>query len=101
MRSISLGPQRTPSPVGVSIAQRHAQYAEQTTVSAISGVGRIAEETHRVRGVVKAAIAEATSVHGAVKSRVALLVAHAEASTVHMVSELSKCIADAVGHTQE
>ena len=101
MCSISPGPRRTPSPVGISIAQHHTQYVEQTAVSAISGVGHVAEETRHVHGVVEAAIAEAASVCGTVESRVALLVAQAEASTVHMVSELSKCIADAVGHTQE
>ena len=54
-----------------------------------------------MRGVAEAAIAEASSVSGVVESRVASLAVHAKANTVHTVSELSKCVADAVGHMQE
>ena len=85
--------------MGVSIVQCCARYAEQTAVSAISGVCRIAEETRHMHGVAEAAIAEAASMRGTVRSRVASLATHAEASTAHVVSKLSKRVADAVGHT--
>ena len=38
--------------------------SEQIVESAISGVGRVAEETQHAHGIVEAAIAEATSVRG-------------------------------------
>ena len=53
-RSTSPAPRRVASPLGVSVAQRRAKYAEQTAESAMSGVGRVAEETVRVRGVAEA-----------------------------------------------
>ena len=64
-------------------------YAEQTTESAMSGVGRVAEATLRVRGVAKAASAEAKSVHEVVESKVASLTAQADASVAHITGVLS------------
>ena len=71
--SASPRPQRTLLLLGVSVTQRRARDAEQTAESVMSGVGRVAEETRRVRGVAEAAIAEAKSVHDAVESKVASL----------------------------
>ena len=42
---------------------------EQSAATAISGVGRIEQETHCVREMVEATTAEARSVHGEVESR--------------------------------
>ena len=56
----------------------------------MSGISRITKETRRARGIAKAAITEAKSVHGEVKSKVASLAAQAEASTAHIVDALSK-----------
>ena len=64
-------------------------------------VGRVAEETHRVCNVAKVAIAKAKSVHGAVESRVASLMAQAEASTVHIVGVLSECVQEVAAHLEE
>ena len=79
-RSASPRPRRVLSPVGLSVAQRRAQLAEQTAASAASGVGRVAEETRRVRELVEATTAEARSVRSEVESHVAQLAAAAEAS---------------------
>ena len=51
--------------------QRRVQLAEQVTENAMSGVARIADETHRTREVAEATIAEVRSVHGEVQSKVA------------------------------
>ena len=80
--------------------QRRAQLPEQTVESAMSGVGRIAEKTHRACGIVEAAIAKVKSVHGEVESRVASLVAQAEASTAHIADALSKCVSEVVADTE-
>ena len=39
------GLRRSLSPLGISVVQRHAQLAEQVAESAMSGVGRVADET--------------------------------------------------------
>ena len=82
--------QRAASPLGISVAQRRAQLAESNAKSAMSSVSHVTKETHCVRDVAKAAIAKAKSVHGEVESRVATLVAQAEANTKHVVDRLSK-----------
>ena len=64
--------------------------AEQIAKSAFSGVGKVADETHRTRKVAEATIAEARSVHGAVESRVAALSARADESAAHTVEVLSE-----------
>ena len=61
--------------------QCHAQLAEQTAATAISGVGCVEVETHRVREIVEATTAEARSMHDEVESHVASLVASADVST--------------------
>ena len=97
--SISLGLQRTPSPLGVLVAQHQAQLAKHVAESAMSGVGQIADETRRVRGVAEAAIAEARSVHAEVESRVASLAAQADASTPHIIGVLSQCVQEVAEHS--
>ena len=79
-QSASPRPRRVLSPVGLSVAQRRAQLAEQTAATAASGVGRVAEETRRVRELVEATTAEARSVRGEVESHVAQMAAAAEAN---------------------
>ena len=96
-RSASPRPRRVLSPVGLSVAQRRAQLAEQTAATAASGVGRVAEETRRVRELVEATTAEARSVRGEVESHVAQLAAAAEANaarTEERVSAEVKRVAD-------
>ena len=76
-------------------------YAEQTAKSAMSGVGRVAEETLRVRGVAEAAIAEAKSVHEAVESKVASLTAQADASIALFTGVLSERVQQMAEHSDE
>ena len=57
--------------------------------TAISGVGRIEQETRRVREMVEATTAEAKSVRGEVESRVATLAAAADTSVAHAAEEIS------------
>ena len=63
----------------VSVQQCRAQLAEQSAATAISGVGRVEQETRRIREMVEATTAEAKSVRGEVESRVATLAAAADA----------------------
>ena len=86
-------------PLGVLVAQRHAQLAERVAENAMSGVSQITDEARRVRGVAEAAIAEAMSVHGEVESRVALLAAQADVSTAHIVGVLSQRVQEVVEHS--
>ena len=43
--SASPGPQRLLSPLGVSVVQHHSQLVEQVAKSAMSGIGRVTDET--------------------------------------------------------
>ena len=74
--------------------QRHAQLAERTAKSAMSGISHIAEETRCVQDIAEAAIAEAKFVHSEVDSRVAMLVAQAEATTANAVDAFSKRVSE-------
>ena len=89
-RSASPRPRRIASPIGVSVALRHAQMAEQIAESAFSGVGQVVDATRCARKVAEATIAEARSMHGAVESRVAALSACADESTMHAVEVLTE-----------
>ena len=66
---------------------------------AISGVGRIEEETRRVRQMVEAMTAEARSVHGDVESRVATLAVAADASAARTAEEISCRVKEAVEYS--
>ena len=76
--SASLGLQRSPSPLGLLVAQQRARLAEQTASMAISSVGHVEAKTCRVREMVETTTAEAKSICGEVKSRVATLAAAAD-----------------------
>ena len=69
------------------------QLAAQSAATAVSGVGRVAEETCRVRELVEATSAEARSVRGNVESRVARLAAASEVSTVRVAAEVDAKLA--------
>ena len=99
-RSASPRPRRIALPIGISVAQRRAQMAEQIAESAFSGVGQVADETHRARKVAEAAIAEARSVHGVVESRVVALSAHADESTTHTVEVLTEQMRQTMAETE-
>ena len=88
-------------PLGLSVAQRHAQLAEQTVDLALSSAGQVVEATQCAHDIVEAAIVEAMSVCSQVESRVALLAAHAEVSMAQAVSALSKRIREVAAHTEE
>ena len=83
--SASPGLRRSPSPLGVSVAQRRAQLAEQSAATAISGIGHVEKETRRVCEMVEATTAEARSVCDNVESRVATLAAVVDASAARTV----------------
>ena len=82
-RSASPGPRRSPSLLGMSVVQGRTRLAEQTTVMAISSVGRVEAEACCVCKIVEATTAEARSVRDEVESRVASLAALADASASH------------------
>ena len=99
-RSTSLVLRRSLSPLGLSVAQRRAQLAEQVAESAMSGVRCVADETRCAREVAEAAIAEARSVHGEVQSKVASLMARADASAAHAIEVLSGRVQEVAEHSQ-
>ena len=66
----------------------------------MSGMGRVADETHRTNEVAGVDIAEARSVHGEVQSKVPLLTARVDASTAHVVEILLGCVQE-VARTQK
>ena len=87
-RSVSPRPHKVVSP-SLSVAQLRARAAEQTAATAASGVGRVEEETRRVREMVEATTAEAKSVRDDVESRVAVLAAAADTSATRMGEEIA------------
>ena len=91
---------RVVSPLSVSVAQHRAQLAKRTAEYALSGVGHVAEETRRARGIGEAAIAEAKSVHGEIESKVFSLAAQAAASTAHITDALSKRVGELAAETE-
>ena len=99
-RSASPGPQRTASPLGVAIAQRHAQLGERTAESTLSGVGQVAEEIRHACSIAEAAISEARSVHREIESKVSSLEAQATTSTTHITNALSKRVGEVMAETE-
>ena len=99
-RYASPRPRRIASPIGVSVAQRRVQMAEQIAESAFSGVGQVADETRCAHEVAEAAIAEARSVHGTVENRVAELSARADESTTHAVEVLTEQVRQTAAETE-
>ena len=87
-RSVSPRLRKVVSP-SLSVAQLRARAAEQTAATAVSGVGRVEEETRRVRKMVEATAAEAKSVRDNVESRVAVLAAAADASATRANEEIA------------
>ena len=98
-RSASPGPRRSPSPLGVSVVHNGVQLVEQSTATAISGVGRVEEETRCVRQMVEATMAKARSMRGGVESRVTTLAAAADASTASIAEEISSRVREAVEYS--
>ena len=63
--------------------------AEQSAATAVSGMGRVAQEMRRVREMVQAMTAEAKSVRDEVESRIATLAAAADASATCTSEEIA------------
>ena len=70
--------------------------AEQVAESTLSGISQVADATHEIA---EAASAEAKSVHSAVESEVASLMARANASTAHAVEVLSGRVQKVAAHS--
>ena len=66
------------------------QLAEQTAESAMSGVGRVVEETQQACSVAEAAIAEAATVSSHMESNMAHATAQTEATTAQAISALTE-----------
>ena len=98
-RSASPGLRRSPSPLGISVAQCRARLTEQSTAMAVSGVGRMEEETHRVQQMVEATTAEAKSVRDEVESHVATLAAAADVNAACTVEEILSRMKEAVEYS--
>ena len=81
-RSASPVPCRIMSQLDVSVAQRRAQLATQTAESAMSGVGRVAEETRHACSIAEAAIAEMVATSSRMEQKVASVAAQAEKTAV-------------------
>ena len=87
-RSVSPWQRKVVSP-SLSVAQLRARVAEQTAATAVSGMGRVEEETRRMRKMVEAMAVEAKSVRDDVESRVAVLAAAADASATCANEEIA------------
>ena len=87
-RSISPRLRKVVSP-SLSVAQLRTRAAKQTAATAVSGVGRVEEETHCVHEMVEATAAEAKSVRDDVESHVVILAAAADASTTCANEEIA------------
>ena len=98
-RSASPRPRRSPSPLGVSVAQRRAQLAAQSAATAVSGVGRIEAETLRVRELVEATSAEAKSVRDEVESRIAEMAAASQASASQLAGQMATQVTKVAEYT--
>ena len=72
---------------------------EQSAATAISGMGNVEEETHRVRQMVEATTAEARSVCGGIESRIATLAVAADASAACTAEEISSRVKEAVEYS--
>ena len=90
--SVSPGPRRSPSPLGLSVTQRRAQMVEQSTAMAVSGVGRVVQEMRCVREMMEATTAKAKSVRYEVESCVATLAVAADASAKHASEEIASYV---------
>ena len=66
----------------------------------MSSISHVAEETRRARSIAEAVISKAKSVHGEVESKVASLVAQAEASTTHIADALPKRVGEVAAETE-
>ena len=99
-RSASPAPRRVVSPIGVSVAQRRAQMAEQIAETAISGVGCMEEEMRHTRSVAEAAIAEAAAVSSCMESNVVHVVVQTEAKTAQAVMALAERVRESVVETE-
>ena len=77
----------------MSVAQRRAQLAAQSAATAVSGVGRVAQETCCVHELVEATSAEARSVRSDVESCVATLVAASKVSAVRVAADVDAKVA--------
>ena len=77
-RSASPVLRRVVLPMDVSVARRRVQLATQTAESAMSGVGRVAEETQHARSVAEAAIAEVAAASSRMEQKVASIAAQVE-----------------------
>ena len=90
--SASLGLQRSPSPIGISVAKRRAQLVECIAESAMSGVGQVADEVHKARMEAAVAVAEAESAKGTVLLQAASFSVQAEASAAKAVEVMEGCV---------
>ena len=98
-RSISPKVRRSPSPLGLSIAQRHTQLVEQSATTALSGMGRIEQETCRICEMVEATTAETRSIRGEVDSHVATLVAAVDASMARATEDILSHVKEVVEYS--
>ena len=64
----------------------------------MSGIGRIADKTRRIREFVEATNAEARSLHGEVESKVTTLAAKVDASATHTVEEMTGRVQEVVAY---
>ena len=90
---------RSPSPLGLSIAQQHTQLVEQSAATALSGMGRIEQETCCIREMVEATTAETRSIRGEVDSHVATLVAVADASVARTTEDILSHVKEVVEYS--
>ena len=98
-RSVSPRPRRVVSP-SLSVAQLRARTADQKADTAMSSVGRIADQVLHARTTADDAIAEARSVREQVESRIADVAKRTEIVASSVVGELTGRVDEAVRRSQ-
>ena len=88
--SASPGLCRSPSPLGILIAKRRAEYAERIAVSAMSGIGEVADAVCVVRAEAAMAVADSQNAMGIVQTLAMSFSAHTKAATVKAMGEMEK-----------
>ena len=84
----------------LSVAQQRARTAEQMAESAFSNIGVVVDETHCVRSIVEAAIAEARSVRDEVSSRIAEFAKRADISASSAIGMLTGQMQEMIAQTE-
>ena len=99
-RSVSPGLRRSPLPLGVLVAKRRTQQAEQIVESAISGVGKVTDEVHMARMEVVVATTKMEHAKGEIQTQVASFSMQVDASATKAIEVMGERLQQLTSHTK-